>query len=133
MISENINKEFFRNEVPYEIEIERRDGRIQIQPKGTLQILDDWIRKFFRPADGWQDWDEAIQAFKEIRKKRQKPAHSIDENVFDEKYFEEQIELMIRVYEGMRILRMALENHPMVRNLSIDIPDYLREAKIWTR
>lgn len=131
MISENMNKRFFRNEVPYEAEVERTDGRIEVRAKGTLQILDDWVRKFFRPADGWQDWDEAIQAFKDVRKKRQKPAHAIDENVFDQKYFKEQRELIIRAYGGMRTLRMALENHPMVRNLGIDIPDYLREAKIW--
>lgn len=133
MISENINKKFFQKEVPYETEIERRDGKIQVQPKGTLQILDDWVRKFFRPADGWQDWDEAIQAFKEVRKKRQEPAHVINENVFDQKYFKEQRELTIHAYQGMRTLRMALENHPKVRNLDINIPDYLRESKIWTR
>lgn len=132
MISENINKRFFRNEVPYEAEVERTDGRIEVRAKGTLQILDDWVRKFFRPADGWQDWDETIQAFKDVRKKRQKPAHAIDENVFDQKYFKEQRELIIQAYAGMSTLRMILENHPMVRNLDIDIPDYLREAKIWT-
>ena len=132
MISENINKKFFQSEVSYETEIERQDGRIEVRPKGTLQILDEWIRRFFRPTDGWRDWDEAIQAFKEVRKKRQKPAHRIDENIFDQKYFKEQRELIIRAYGGMRTLRMVLENHPMVRNLDIDIPDYLREAKIRT-
>ena len=130
MISENINKKFFQSEVSYETEIERQDGRIEVRQKGTLQILDEWIRKSLRPAEGWRDWDEAIQAFKEVRKKRQKPAHATDENVFDQKYFKDQRELMIQVYECIRTLRMALENHPMVRNLDIDIPDYLREAKI---
>ena len=133
MISENINKEFFQSEVSYETEIERRDGRIQIQPKGTLQILDDWIRKFFRPANGWQYWDETIQAFKEVRKKRQKPAHAINENVFDQKYFKEQRELIIRAYEGIFTLRMMLGCHPQVRALNIDIPEHLQEGKIWTR
>ena len=132
MISENVNRKFFQKEVPYETEIERKDGKIQVQSKGTLQILDDWVRKFFRPADGWQDWDEAIQAFKEVRKKRQRPGHAIDENVFNQQYFKEQRELMIRAYKGMRTLRMVLENHPKIRVLDIDIPDYLQEAKIRT-
>jgi hypothetical protein len=132
MISENINKKFFQREVPYETETERKDGKIQVEQKGTLQILDDWVRRFFRPADGWQDWNEAIQAFREVRKKRQRPGHAIDENVFNQKYFKEQRELMIGAYEGMRTLRMALENHPKIKELDIDIPDYLREAKIWT-
>lgn len=131
MISENINKKFFQSEVSYETERERKDGRIEVQSKGTLQILDDWIRKFYRMND-WGPWDEAIQAFKDIRKKRQKPGHAIDENVFDQKYFKEQRELIIRAYNGISTLRMIFETHPMVRNLDIDIPDYLLEEKIRT-
>ena len=133
MISENINKKFFQKEVSYENEIERKDGRVQIQPKATLQILDDWVRQFFRLADDWQDWEVAIQAFKEIRKKRQKPAHAIDENVFDQKYFKEQRELIIRAYEGMKTLRMLFANHPEVKGSNMDIPNYLQGATIWKR
>ena len=132
MISENINKRFFQNEVPYETEVERKDGKIEVRHKGTLQILDDWMRKIYS-TDDWGPWNETIQAFKDVRKKRQNPAHAIDENVFDQKYFKEQRELMIRAYDGMRILRMILENHPQVRSLDIDIPHYLREEKIWTQ
>ena len=68
MISENINKKFFQNEVPYETEIERKDGKIQVQQKGTLQILDEWMRKIYS-ADNWEPWNETIQAFKDVRKK----------------------------------------------------------------
>lgn len=131
MISDNINKAFFQNEVPYETEIERKDGKIQVQQKGTLQILNDWIRKFYRTND-WTPWEEAIQTFRGIREKRQKPAHAIDENVFDQKYFREQRELMIRAYEGVRTLRLMFENNPKVKSLGIEIPDYLRDGKIWT-
>ena len=131
MISDNINTKFFQNEVPYETEMERRGGRIQIQQKGTLQILDDWMRKSFR-TDDWEPWNEAIRTFKEVRKKRQKPAHVIDEDVFDQNYFKEQRELMIRAHKGMKTLRMIFENHPLVSCLDIEIPHYLREGKIWT-
>ncbi len=41
MLSENINKDFFQDEVPYENGIPREDGKIRVQTKGTLQILDD--------------------------------------------------------------------------------------------
>ena len=131
MISENINKKFFQEEVPYEEDVGRKDGKIEVRSKGTLQILDDWVRKFFRLVDGWQDWEAAIQVFKEVRKKRQKPAHVIDENVFDQKYFKEQRELIIRAYEGMSTLRKLFENHPEVRHLNMDIPNYLHGAKVW--
>ena len=131
MISENINKKFFQEEVPYEGEVEREDGKIEVRPKGTLQILDGWVREFFRLVNGWQDWESAIQVFKEVRQKRQKPAHAVDENIFDQKYFKEQRDLITRAYKGMKTLRMLFENHPEVKYLDIDIPDYLHGAKIW--
>lgn len=131
MISENIDKQFFQNEVSYENEIERQDGKIIVQQKGTLRILDEWIRMYC-PSVDWKSWDEAIQVFQEVRKKRQQPAHVVKKNVFDQKYFKEQRELMIRVYNGMRTLRMMLANLSEVRNVDIEIPDYLQEGAIWT-
>jgi hypothetical protein len=132
MVSDNINIKFFQEEIPYEIEIPRKDGKITIQKKGTLQILDEWIRKHFRTED-WGPWDESIAAFKEVRKLRQKPAHSINENVFDQKYFKQQRELIIRVYAATRVLRMMLQNHRLVKKADIFIPDWIEEGKIWTR
>lgn len=38
MLSDNINKDFFQNEVTYETQVERDDGGIQINPKGTLRM-----------------------------------------------------------------------------------------------
>lgn len=131
MLSDNINKKFFQNEVPYEIEEARKDGRIKILDKGTLQILDDWVRAFCPDTD-WAVWDDAIAAFRDVRKKRYRPAHVSEENAFDPKYFDQQRELMMRVYEGMRTLRMILQNHPKAISLDIDVPDYLREGKIRT-
>jgi hypothetical protein len=65
MLSDNINQDFFQKEVSYEIEIERKDGKIQVQQKGRLQILDYWIRRFFRTHD-WQPWEESIATFRKI-------------------------------------------------------------------
>lgn len=132
MISENINKEFFQNEIPYEREMARADGKIMVEGRGTLAILQDWIRKYFW-ADDWKNIDEMFTTFKEVRRKRQKPAHSLDENVFDQKYFHEQRELMIRVYRAIKILRLTLGNHPKVKNGEYEISDYLCSGKIWTR
>lgn len=51
MMSDNINKKFFEDDVEVEIEEERDDGKIVVRPKGTIQILESWVNKFFRPAD----------------------------------------------------------------------------------
>ena len=63
MLSNNINKEFFQKEVPYETEILREDGRIEVKNKGTLQILDDWIHERFT-FDNWGFWEESMRALR---------------------------------------------------------------------
>lgn len=130
MISDNINKDFFKNEISFENEQERADGKTIVTSKGTLQLLDDWIRKFFMPAD-WSAWDKAISSLKKVRKIRQEPAHAIKEDVFDQKYFKDQRELILNAYQGIRTIRLIFANHPLVKTARIEIPDYLIEGKIW--
>jgi hypothetical protein len=129
-LSDNINKDFFQNDVSYETELKRPDGKLQVQQKGTLQILDDWVRKNFRPAD-WKLWDESIKALRDVRTARQKPAHAIDENVFDQKYIKDQRDLIIRVYSAIRTVRLILANHPKVQAAEIEIPEWVRNGEIW--
>jgi hypothetical protein len=131
LLADNLNKRFFQNDVPLEIEKARKDGKIIIEQKGTLLLLDEWIRKFFRPDD-WEPWDTSIATLKKVRKMRQKPAHDVNENVFDQAYFKAQRELITQAYEALRTLRMLLENHPAVKKASLVIPDHIREGKIWT-
>jgi hypothetical protein len=130
MVSDNINKDFFMNEVPYEAELERKDGKIQVVQKGTLQILDDWMRKKWETTD-WAPWVGSMSAFKRLRKLRQKPAHSVKEDVFDQEYFKRQRQLIIDVYTGVRNIRLMLTNHPLVKAAGIEIPDLLFKGMIW--
>jgi len=130
MISEDINKDFFKNQVAYETEITRDDGKIVVQNKGTLQILDEWVRKYFRTND-WKPWDDAIKVFKKVRKLRQEPAHAVNEDEFDQKYFKEQRELIVQAYDGIRTIRLMFANHPLVKKANIEIPAELFEGKIW--
>lgn len=129
MISDNINKKFFRNEVPYESEEVRRDGKVVVRQKGTLAILDEWIRRHYR-TDDWEPIDEMIQTFKEVRKRRQKPAHAINDNKFDQDYFRGQRDLIVRAYDAVRTLRLLLADHP--RASDVEVHPVLQEGKIWT-
>jgi hypothetical protein len=131
IISDNINKDFFRKEVPMETERKRADGKIVVQPKGTLTLLNDWLRRYFRTSD-WKPWDEAFQHLKEVRRLRQKPAHAVNENAFDQKYIRDQRTLMINVYSALRTLRLMLMNYPKVKAAHIEIPDWLEKGLIWT-
>ncbi|NWG76516.1 MAG: AAA family ATPase [Rubrivivax sp.] len=129
MISDNINMNFFQSEVPYEQEQIRNDGKVIAQPKGTLSVLDDWIHSKYR-TDDWKSIKEMLETFRDIRKKRQKPAHAVNENVFDQKYFREQRQLIIRAYQAVRTLRLMLGNHPHTKDVKIH--EIIRDGKIWT-
>lgn len=132
MISDNINKDFFKSEINYENEKERDDGKIIVTQKGTLQLLDEWLRKFYKPDD-WSEWDEAFSALKKVRKLRQEPAHAIKEDVFDQKYFKDQRELIIQAYKGIRMVRLIFANHPAVKIANIEIPDFIYQDLIWNK
>lgn len=128
MISENINREFFRNLVPLESEETRSDGKTIVKQKGTIFLLEEWLRNSFRVQDK-RPLEEMIDTFKKIRKMRQKPAHKIDENRFDQMYFKEQRDLILKAYEAIRLLRLVFANHPNARG--IEVPDLLFRGEIW--
>jgi hypothetical protein len=74
--------------------------------------------------------EEMLACFRKIRNLRQKPAHSVSENVFDQSYFRDQRELMIEAYQAMNTLRMLLASHPAAA--SIDVSVLVNVGKIWT-
>lgn len=131
LISENVNRDFFKDEIPYEKEKKRKDGKIIVQIKGSLKLLEEWLAKSFKASN--KELDNAIRdmlkAFKNIRKLRQKPAHSLQKDIFDNKYIHEQRILFDDAYKGVRLIRLILENHPLVHN--VDINDLVRDGKIW--
>jgi hypothetical protein len=127
MMSDNINKDFFDGEVPFEEEIERADGKIEVRQIGTIRLLEEWIKKRVKLTDP-KPMDEAIQAFKEVRRLRQSPAHAIEPNKFDQEFFRRQRGVIIRAYTAVRFLRLLLANHPAVRGYQVE--PVLAEGKI---
>lgn len=119
MISENIDRAFFQNEVILD----------PSERPGSLRILDEWLDQTVRLPDP-QPKDEMIETFKEIRGLRQRPAHAVNEDAFDQKYVKEQRELMKRAYGALRTLRLILANHPKVKGYQV--PEWLQSGTIWT-
>ena len=129
MFSENINRDFFQGEITLESEVLRPDGKIEVRPKGSLQILEDWISSQFRAENG-TDIEEMFKTFRKVRKLRQKPAHSVRENTFDQKFFKDQGELMINVYRAVKTLRLILHLYPGASSVQID--RHLADGQIWS-
>jgi hypothetical protein len=130
LISENIDTSFFKNEIPFEDEVARADGKIEVKRRGSIQILSSWLALKFK-LENPDLVNEMLKTFREIRKLRQKPAHAIDENKFDQSYVRKQRDLMLRAYTALRTLRLILANHPRAKNVAV--PDWLREGRIWAQ
>lgn len=127
MISDNLSKDFFKGDIDLEEEKNRNDGKIQVIQKGTIRLLDEWISKKFRTKDT-QPIIDMIDCFKMIRRLRQKPAHSLDNNEFNQEFFKEQRELVFEAYTSIRTLRLLLANHPKCDQ--VEIPDWLYKGQI---
>ncbi len=96
---------------------------------GTLRLLENWIRKYFKPHDP-QPLEEMFETFKKIRKQRQIPAHAMDNDEYDTKYFELQKETIKSAYIAMRTLRLILCNHPKIKSSNYKPPDWLQYGEI---
>lgn len=129
VISENINKDFFLDDVQSEYYEQSKEGKRIVRYKGTIQMLDEWLNLYFT-TDDRKPIEEMISTFKEIRKIRQYPAHAIDDNIFDQEYFKLQREIIIKAYNAIRILLRIFALHPSAKQFNI--PDYLESGTIWT-
>lgn len=129
LLSDDLNQGFFKGDLQLNRMLTDEEGNRVTQPKGTIQLLEEWINAKFRPTDP-ASLADLFGNLRAVRKVRQKPAHIVEDNEFDQKYLAEQRTLITQAFEAVRTLRMVLENHPAVRGHQV--PDYLREAKVWT-
>ena len=111
MMSDNLTLAFFRAELELEEEIERRDGRIEVRRKGTIVLLDEWLTKMYEMQDR-KGQREIIGAFRRVRKLRQRPAHAVDADEFDQSYLTQQRELMAESWGAIASLRFIFSHHP---------------------
>lgn len=129
ILSDNMNKDFFRPEVSSQAEALRSDGRIEVERKGSIRMLGEWLDTVFVPADP-DVVPEMLAVLREVRRLRQKPAHAIAPDSFDNRYYHEQRDLMRRVYGAVSSLRKILANHPAAARVKIPIQ---LAGKIWTQ
>jgi hypothetical protein len=129
MISDNIDLAFFGDDVARERRIDVEGGGFRLERKGSLQLLEEWLRQKFRPREP-APMDDMLATFRKVRKLRNKPAHVGVGNAFDPDIALKQRDLMEQAYTALRTLRLILMNHPLAREVEID--SHLREGLIWT-
>jgi len=128
LISDNINKKFFLDDISLEFETKRKDGNMQVTQKGTITLLSEWMEAKIVVRD--DAVENMIKTFRKIRRLRQKPVHKVNDNIFDPQYFQQQREILVEAYGAIRLIRLILVNHPLLRDYKV--PDWLYDGKIWS-
>jgi hypothetical protein len=130
LMSDNINKKFFRSDIPDHDRVEHEDGSFERQPRGTIQMLERWLSEGFIPKEKGPI-SEIFSTFREVRRLRQAPAHKTGVDVFDQAFIHRQRELIGKAYAAVRTLRLVLANHPAAKR--VDVPEWLFKGEIWSR
>ena len=128
LISDNINQKFFGEDIEFEKIKEHDDGTIERQRMGTLQLLENWLYKFYKVPDQPNAVKDSLSSFRELRKLRQTPAHKIEDDEYDVEYTKRQDELVEKVYHSLMWLRLIFSKHPKAD--SYKPPEWLREERI---
>jgi hypothetical protein len=129
LLPDNINHKFFADVVPSEYEEVRKDGKIVVKKKGTLQLLNDWVTHALGNADS-DAWQSVYKTLKMVRELRNGPVHTITDDVCNPHYFQEQRVLIVEAYIAVRTLRELLGTHPSVMAANIRVPTWLQERRI---
>lgn len=128
LLSESIDVKFFDGKVPMEIETLRPDGKIVVQNKGTLTLLEEWLLREIT----WDDPDAfrevVVQPLRKVRRLRQTPAHTFTKDTFSTEYHSTRKQLLWDVFNSLSNIRATLAKHP--RGDHIQIPDWLDDGRI---
>lgn len=127
MISDNINKAFFKRDLDLFEENEIRTGVFERKEKGTLRLLEEWLNLVIK-MEKENGVKELVKPFRQVRSERQSPAHKINQNVYDKSLFKKQMDLVTDVYYSMKSLRRLFQKHPNTRR--IEVPEWLDDGKI---
>jgi hypothetical protein len=129
MLSENINKDFFKGKMELYDIAEIEDGLVERKPKGTIRLLEEWLLGIFK-TEKESELKDIFKPIKKVRRERQNPAHKISENEYDDKFTELQKKLVSDAYGSIRALRLIFQQHPKAKDFKV--PDWLENGNIKT-
>lgn len=128
MLSENLNRDFFRGDIPLEDKITAADGSIEVRQLGTITLLERWLNAKYRDRDGQEVGDEVVQPLRKVRNARQPMAHSLSGDSYDSSLPNNQDALLVAALRSLQKLRLILSSHPKASGYAA--PDWLDGDKI---
>jgi hypothetical protein len=129
MLSDNLNRKFFRGDIELEELIENEAGVTERRSLGTLKLLENWLRTRYRTYNGEDVSKEVLEPLYEVRRLRQPLAHTLREDRYDKTFPKQQDDLLGRVIRALTKLRLILWSHPRARG-QYKPPDWLDGDKI---
>jgi hypothetical protein len=123
MLVHNLNYYTFTKGGAYTKNVDRNDNLGK--PKGSLILFLEWLNINIKGNDTIEE--SIINPLKHIRKERQKPAHELMPDQYDENIWKKQNELISKTYDAIRHIRLTFSNHPLCKEVVID--KYLIDGK----
>ena len=128
LLSESINNKFFDGKIPMETETKRKDGRIEIQRKGSLTLLEDWLLSEIIWEDREAFREVVVAPLRKVRKLRQGPAHTFTRDRFSIEYYDSRRRLLWDVFNSLSNIRSTFSKHPKAKD--IKSPAWLDDENI---
>lgn len=128
MLSDNLNRDFFKGVIPLEERIELKDGTFERRQLGTITLLERWLSRRYRNANGADDSRDLVKPWRVIREIRQEPAHSLKPDDYDLEYPAKQDELLQDAIHSLTKLRLALSSHEAAKDY--EAPEWLDSDRI---
>ena len=127
MVSENINKDLFKDKVEFYNLEAIGDGLVERKTKGTLQLFEEWLNSVYSSSNA-DDVSGLFKPLKKIRRKRQEPAHRISDDYYNKKFIEKQKNIISEVYSVFYTLRKIFQEHPKAKD--VELPEWLDKGEI---
>lgn len=128
LLSESIDSNFFKGKVPMETESIRGDGKVVVQKKGTLTLLEEWLLTEIVWSDPNAFRDVIMQPLREVRRARQAPAHAFTEDSFSVDYHAKRRRMLWDVFNSLSSIRRVFAKHP--RACQVEVPQWLDGDRI---
>jgi hypothetical protein len=128
MLSDNLNRDFFRGDIPLEDKVVAADGSVEVRPLGTITLLERWLDAKYRNRDGEEIGTEVVEPLREVRKARQPTAHSLSQDAYDLSLPNAQDALLVAALRSLQKLRLIFSSHRDTREYKA--PEWLDGNKI---
>lgn len=89
VLVDNIDTKAFEDYLDIYIVKHNSDGTTSRIPTGRLNLLNELFRTYYK-TEQWEVCDKSYASLKLIRKIRQKPAHTVQRNVYDQSFIHRQ-------------------------------------------